>query len=212
MKCPNCGCLESRVIDSRQNVDANNIRRRRECMACQKRFTTFEVVESVQTIVIKKNGSKQLFDRQKLLAGLLKACEKRPVNAETIAAEIEAELSERIEYFTDNNLLLEAQRIEQRTKYDLEMLREIGFCSGVENYSRVLAGREPGSTPYTLLDYFPKDFLLFVDESHVTLPQVNGMSGGDTARHIVFSLRFSSATIRFVVRGSSPRSTHSTEA
>ncbi len=93
MKCPNCGCLESRVIDSRQNVDANNIRRRRECMACQKRFTTFEVVESVQTIVIKKNGSKQLFDRQKLLAGLLKACEKRPVNAETIAAEIEAELN-----------------------------------------------------------------------------------------------------------------------
>ncbi len=93
MKCPNCGCLESRVIDSRQNVDANNIRRRRECMACQKRFTTFEVVESVQTIVIKKNGSKQLFDRQKLLAGLLKACEKRPVNAEAIAAEIEAELN-----------------------------------------------------------------------------------------------------------------------
>ena len=93
MKCPNCGCLESRVIDSRQNVDATNIRRRRECMACQKRFTTFEVVESVQTIVIKKNGTKQLFDRQKLLAGLLKACEKRPVNAETIAAEIEAELN-----------------------------------------------------------------------------------------------------------------------
>ena len=93
MKCPNCGCLESRVIDSRQNVDANNIRRRRECMACQKSFTTFEVVESVQTIVIKKNGTKQLFDRQKLLAGLLKACEKRPVNAETIAAEIEAELN-----------------------------------------------------------------------------------------------------------------------
>ena len=92
MKCPHCGCLESKVIDSRQNVESNNIRRRRECMACQKRFTTFEVVESVQTIVIKKNGSKQLFDRQKLLSGLLKACEKRPVNAETIASEIEAEL------------------------------------------------------------------------------------------------------------------------
>ena len=92
MKCPNCGCLESRVIDSRQNVEANNIRRRRECMSCQKRFTTFEVVESVQTIVIKKNGSKQLFDRQKLLSGLLKACEKRPVNAESIASEIETEL------------------------------------------------------------------------------------------------------------------------
>lgn len=92
MKCPHCGCLESKVIDSRQNVESNNIRRRRECMACQKRFTTFEVVESVQTIVIKKNGSKQLFDRQKLLSGLMKACEKRPVNAETIASEIEAEL------------------------------------------------------------------------------------------------------------------------
>ncbi len=101
---------------------------------------------------------------------------------EAALAEIEAELSERVEYFTDNNLLIEAQRIEQRTKYDLEMLREIGFCSGVENYSRVLAGREPGSTPYTLLDYFPKDFLLLVDESHVTLPQVRGMSGGDFAR------------------------------
>jgi transcriptional repressor NrdR len=92
MKCPHCGCLESKVIDSRQNVESNNIRRRRECMSCQKRFTTFEVVESVQTIVIKKNGSKQLFDRQKLLSGLLKACEKRPVNAETIASEIESEL------------------------------------------------------------------------------------------------------------------------
>jgi len=101
---------------------------------------------------------------------------------EKALAEIEAELSERVEYFRDNNLLLEAQRIEQRTKYDLEMLREIGFCSGVENYSRVLAGREPGSTPFTLLDYFPKDFLLLVDESHVTLPQVKGMSGGDFAR------------------------------
>lgn len=93
MKCPVCGCLESRVIDSRQNIEANNIRRRRECMACQKRFTTFEVVESVQTIVVKKNGTKQLFDRQKLLSGLLKACEKRPVNAETIALEIETELN-----------------------------------------------------------------------------------------------------------------------
>ena len=101
---------------------------------------------------------------------------------EAALAEIEAELSERVEYFTDNNLLIEAQRIEQRTKYDLEMLREIGFCSGVENYSRVLSGRAPGSTPFTLLDYFPKDFLLFVDESHVTLPQVRGMSGGDLAR------------------------------
>ncbi len=97
-------------------------------------------------------------------------------------AEIEAELLEREEYFRSRNMLIEAQRIGERTRYDLEMLREVGFCSGVENYSRVLSGREPGSTPYTLLDYFPKDYLLFIDESHVTVPQVRGMSGGDTAR------------------------------
>ena len=96
--------------------------------------------------------------------------------------EIEAEMVERVEWFKSQNKLLEAQRIEERTKYDLEMLREVGFCSGIENYSRVLSGREPGSMPYTLLDYFPNDFLFFVDESHVTIPQVRGMSGGDTAR------------------------------
>ena len=92
------------------------------------------------------------------------------------------EMDERVEYFKAQNKLIEAQRIEERTRYDVEMMREIGYCSGVENYSRVLSGREPGSTPYTLLDYFPKDFILFVDESHVTLPQVKGMSGGDRAR------------------------------
>ncbi len=96
--------------------------------------------------------------------------------------EIMREMVERREYFRSEGKLIEAQRIEERVKYDLEMLREVGFCSGVENYSRVLAGRPEGSTPHTLLDYFPNDFLLFVDESHVTLPQVRGMSGGDTAR------------------------------
>lgn len=96
--------------------------------------------------------------------------------------EIELEMVERKLFFESENRLIEAQRIEERVKYDLEMLREVGFCSGVENYSRVLAGRPKGSTPHTLLDYFPDDFLLFVDESHVTLPQVRGMSGGDTAR------------------------------
>ena len=96
--------------------------------------------------------------------------------------EIEREMRERVEFFKSQNKLLEAQRIEERTKYDLEMLREVGFCSGVENYSRVLSGRTAGSTPYTLLDYFPRDFITFVDESHVMLPQVRGMSGGDTAR------------------------------
>ena len=92
------------------------------------------------------------------------------------------EMVERVDYFKSQNKLLEAQRIEERTKYDIEMLREIGFCSGVENYSRVLSGRAPGSTPYTLLDYFPKDYIMFIDESHVSVPQIRGMSGGDLAR------------------------------
>ena len=96
--------------------------------------------------------------------------------------EILTEMTERAAYFKAQNKFIEAQRIEERTRYDMEMLAEIGYCSGVENYSRVLAGRPAGSTPYTLLDYFPKDYLLFVDESHVTLPQVRGMSGGDRAR------------------------------
>jgi excinuclease ABC subunit B len=101
---------------------------------------------------------------------------------EAALAEIEAEMIERAEFFRAENKLIEAQRIEERTRYDIEMLREVGFCSGVENYSRVLSGRPAGSTPYTLLDYMPDDFVLFVDESHVTLPQVRGMSGGDFAR------------------------------
>ena len=96
--------------------------------------------------------------------------------------EIREEMEERVNYFIENEQLIEAQRIRQRTEYDIEMLREIGTCKGVENYSRVLSRRAPGSVPSTLLDYFPKDFLLFVDESHVTLPQVRGMYGGDRAR------------------------------
>lgn len=101
---------------------------------------------------------------------------------EAALLEIEREMRERVEYFKSKDMLLEAERIEQRTKYDLEMLREVGFCSGVENYSRILSGRPAGSTPYTLLDYFPRDYLMFIDESHVTIPQVRGMSGGDRAR------------------------------
>ncbi len=96
--------------------------------------------------------------------------------------EIEEEMEERVKFFIENEQLIEAQRIRQRTEYDIEMLREIGTCKGVENYSRVLSRRPKGSTPSTLLDYFPDDFLLFVDESHVTLPQVRGMYGGDRAR------------------------------
>ena len=96
--------------------------------------------------------------------------------------ELERELDERVKWFEENGKLVEAQRIAQRTRYDIEMMQEIGFCSGIENYSRVISGREPGSAPFTLIDYFPKDFLLIVDESHVTLPQVRAMYHGDYAR------------------------------
>ena len=115
---------------------------------------------------------------------------------EEAISEIMQEMNERVAFFQSQNKYLEAQRISERVKYDMEMLREVGFCSGVENYSRVLSRRPEGSTPYTLLDYLPDDFLLFVDESHVSLPQVRGMSGGDTARKknlIDFGFRLPSA-------------------
>ena len=96
--------------------------------------------------------------------------------------EIRRECDERVKYFEQNNKLIEAQRIRQRTDYDIEMMQELGYCTGIENYSRIISSRAPGSAPMTLLDYFPKDFLLFVDESHVTLPQVRAMYRGDRAR------------------------------
>lgn len=95
---------------------------------------------------------------------------------------IEKELDERVKYFNDHGKLLEAQRISQRTNYDIEMMREVGFCQGIENYSRHISGREKGSAPYTLIDYFPDDFLLVIDESHVTIPQVKAMYAGDKSR------------------------------
>lgn len=101
---------------------------------------------------------------------------------EEAISKLEQELAKRLAYFRDNGKLLEAQRLEQRTRYDIEMLRETGFCTGIENYSSVISGREPGAPPYTLLNYFPKDYLLFVDESHVSLPQARGMHAGDKAR------------------------------
>lgn len=105
-----------------------------------------------------------------------------PEKRERAIASIEAELEERLAELRKEEKLVEAQRLEQRTHYDIEMMRETGFCNGIENYSRHISGREPGSPPFTLIDYFPKDFLLFVDESHVTLPQVRAMYAGDHSR------------------------------
>ena len=111
--------------------------------------------------------------------------------------EIRRECDERVKYFEENNKLLEAQRIRQRTDYDIEMMQELGFCSGIENYSRIISGREPGSAPMTLLDYLPDDYLMFIDESHVTLPQVRAMYRGDRARKenlVEFGFRLPSAS------------------
>lgn len=105
-----------------------------------------------------------------------------PERIEKAIVEIENELQEQIKFFKENDRLLEAQRIEQRTKYDIEMLKEIGFCQGIENYSRHITGREEGEKPYTLMDFFPDDYLIIVDEAHVTIPQVRGMYAGDRSR------------------------------
>jgi excinuclease ABC subunit B len=105
-----------------------------------------------------------------------------PERMQSAMETIEADMLTQVEYFKQSGQLIEAQRIEQRTTFDLEMMREIGFCSGIENYSRYFDGRKPGDPPYTLLDYFPKDFVLFVDESHVSVPQIRGMYKGDFSR------------------------------
>lgn len=119
-----------------------------------------------------------------------------PEKMERSITQIYGEMLDRVKFFEENGKLLEAQRIRQRTEYDIEMLRETGFCKGIENYSRIMSGRPAGSSPFTLLNYFPDDYLLFVDESHVTLPQVRAMYGGDRARKeslIEFGFRLPSA-------------------
>ena len=119
-----------------------------------------------------------------------------PEKLEEAIENLTAEMEEREAWFVAQGKLIEAQRIRQRTEYDMEMLRETGFCKGIENYSRVMAGRAPGSAPFTLLDFFPEDYILFVDESHVTLPQVRGMYGGDRSRKdslVDFGFRLPSA-------------------
>ncbi|MFR0018412.1 MAG: excinuclease ABC subunit UvrB [Paraclostridium sp.] len=105
-----------------------------------------------------------------------------PERIDKAIIDIQKELKDRIDYFKENDKLVEAQRIDQRTRYDIEMLKEIGFCQGIENYSRHITGRQPGEKPYTLMDFFPDDFLIIVDESHVTVPQVRGMYAGDRSR------------------------------
>ncbi len=105
-----------------------------------------------------------------------------PEQMERAIKDIEAELEERVRYFKSEDKLLEAQRISERTNFDIEMMRETGFCSGIENYSMHLSGLKPGQPPYTLMDYFPDDFLIIVDESHMTIPQVRGMYAGDQSR------------------------------
>ena len=119
-----------------------------------------------------------------------------PEKMEKAITQIYSEMEEQVEVFQSEGKLIEAQRIKQRTEYDIEMLRETGFCKGIENYSAIMSGRKPGEPPFTLLDYFPDDFILFVDESHVTLPQVRGMYGGDRSRKdslINFGFRLPSA-------------------
>ena len=133
---------------------------------CEVNVVTGEIVGVRQHAVISQ-ASHYVTTNEKMIAAL---------------AGIEAEMREQVKYFKERDLLIEAQRIEQRTMYDIEMMQEIGFCQGIENYSRHISGRAPGSAPYTLLDYFPDDYLMIIDESHVTIPQVRAMYNGDRAR------------------------------
>lgn len=133
---------------------------------CEVNVVTGEIIGIRQHAVIMP-ASHYVTTNEKMLAAL---------------SAIELEMEEQVKYFKDRDMLIEAQRIEQRTRYDLEMLQEIGFCQGIENYSRHISGRAPGSAPFALLDYFPEDYLMIIDESHVTVPQVRGMYNGDRAR------------------------------
>ena len=123
MRCPNCGYTDSKVIDSRPVEEGNSIRRRRECLSCQKRFTTFEVLESFQILVVKKDGSKELFDRSKMLSGIMKACQKRPVNGEEIAAEIEAELQNSLVQEISSRQLGEMIMVKLKQRDDVAYVR-----------------------------------------------------------------------------------------
>ncbi|MCL5407368.1 MAG: excinuclease ABC subunit UvrB [Patescibacteria group bacterium] len=158
---------------------------------------TLEIIPIDQEIIIRIEFEENIIDKITLFENLTmkKISEEKnltlypakhfvvePLSLEKASREIKKELAERLKYFRKNNQILEAERLERRTNFDLEMLKEIGYCPGIENYSRYLTGRLPGQPPYTLIDYFPEDFLLVIDESHVTVPQIQGMFAGDKSR------------------------------
>ena len=142
----------------------------------------FYTICSTDKLYNAKNLKPYIFCKEKCQYGLLGSNKASEEKLKIAIQNIRKELEERLEYFKQNNKLIEYQRLQERTNYDMEMLEETGFCRGVENYSRPLALKEPGATPTTLLDFFKKDFLLVIDESHVTVPQVRGMYNGDRAR------------------------------
>jgi len=145
------------------------------------RISTFgDEIESISIVASLTGEVKEVLDVIHIFPATHFVTESDKI--EDAIKEIQAELDGRVDYFKSNNLLLEAQRIEQRTKFDIEMIRELGYCNGIENYSRILDGRKQGERPHCLIDYFPKDFLMFIDESHQTLPQLRAMYAGDRSR------------------------------
>ncbi len=148
------------------------------------RFIFFgDELESIQSFDIKSGKKITAFNRFTLYPANLFVTSKEMLNQAIF--KIQDEMMRQVEYFSQQGMMLEAKRIQERTEFDMEMMRELGYCSGIENYSRFLTDREPGSRPYCLMDYFPDDYLLVIDESHVTIPQIRGMYGGDRSRKLV---------------------------
>ncbi len=137
-------------------------------------------IESIQTYHPVDNISLGSHDRFKIYPANIFVTS--PARQASAIAQMQLDLGQRVEYFRSQGLELEAQRLYERTTYDIEMIKELGYCTGIENYSRYFDGRKPGERPFCLLDYFPKDFLTIIDESHVTVPQIRAMYGGDRSR------------------------------
>lgn len=148
------------------------------------RFIFFgDELESIQSFEIQSGKKIAQFERFTLYPANLFVTSKDMINKAIIS--IQDEMMRQVDYFVQQGMMLEAKRIQERTEFDMEMMRELGYCSGIENYSRFLTEREPGTRPYCLMDYFPEDYLLVIDESHVTIPQIRGMYGGDRSRKLV---------------------------